>query len=56
MMLEEATDILLFVGRAMNPMHQNPDLPINFNVKMNIVKEISENLKKIGKKVTVRYF
>ena len=56
MMLEEATDIHFFVGRAKNPMHQNPDLPINFNVKMNIVKEIVENLKSIGKKVTVVYF
>ena len=56
MILEEATDIHFFVGRAKNPMHQNPDLPINFNVKMNIVKEIVENLKQIGKKVTVIYF
>ena len=56
MLLEEATDIHFFVGRAKNPMHQNPDLPINFNVKMNIVKEIVENLKSIGKKVTVIYF
>jgi len=56
MMLEEATDVHFFVGRAKNPMHQNPDLPINFNVKMNIVKEIVENLKSIGKKVTVIYF
>ncbi len=56
MILEESTDVHFFVGRAKNPMHQNPDLPINFNVKMNIVKEIVENLKSIGKKVTVVYF
>ena len=30
LLFEEATDINFFVGRAINPAHQNPDLPINF--------------------------
>ena len=34
LLFEEATDINFYVGRAMNPAHQNPDLPINFNIKM----------------------
>ncbi len=56
MLFEEATDINFFVGRAVNPAHQNPDLPINFNIKMNLVKELSECLKKMGKKIKVSYF
>lgn len=56
MLFEEATDINFFVGRAMNPAHQNPELPINFNIKMNIVKELSECLKKMGKRIKVSYF
>ena len=32
MLFEEATDINFFVGRAVNPAHQNPNLPINFNI------------------------
>ena len=56
LLFEEATDINFFVGRAMNPAHQNPDIPINFSVKMNIVKELTENLKKMGKYVKVSYF
>ena len=56
LLFEEATDINFFVGRAVNPAHQNPDLPINFNIKMNLVDELSECLKKIGKKVKVIYF
>ena len=44
------------MGRAINPAHQNPDLPINFNIKMNIVKELTECLIKMGKHVRVSYF
>ncbi len=56
MLFEEATDINFFVGRAINPAHQNPDLPINFSIKMNLVKELSECLKKMGKRIKVSYF
>lgn len=55
-LFEQATDINFFVGRAMNPAHQNPDLPITFNIKMNIVDELSDCLKKMGKKLKVNYF
>ena len=56
MLFEEATDINFFVGRAVNPAHQNPDLPINFHIKMNLVEELSACLKKMGKRVKVIYF
>ncbi len=56
LLFEEATDINFFVGRAINPAHQNPDLPINFNIKMNLVSELSESLKKMGKTIKVSYF
>ena len=56
LLFEEATDINFFVGRAVNPAHQNPDLPINFNIKMRLVEELSECLKKMGKRIKVSYF
>ena len=56
MLFEEATDINFFVGRAVNPAHQNPDLPINFNIKMNLVEELSKCLKQMGKHIKVSYF
>ncbi len=56
MLFEEATDINFYVGRAVNPAHQNPDLPINFNIKMNLVEELSECLRKMGKRIKVSYF
>ncbi|MBQ9084881.1 MAG: SpoIIE family protein phosphatase [Clostridia bacterium] len=56
LLFEEATDINFYVGRAINPAHQNPDLPINFNIKMNLVEELSQALKKMGKRIKVSYF
>ncbi|MBO7353908.1 MAG: SpoIIE family protein phosphatase [Lachnospiraceae bacterium] len=56
LLFEEATDINFYVGRAVNPAHQNPDLPINFNIKMNLVEELSGCLKQMGKRIKVSYF
>ena len=55
-LFEEATDIHFFVGRAMNPAHQNPELPINFNIKMHLIDELATCLQKMGKRVKVNYF
>ena len=56
LLFEEATDINFYVGKAVNPAHQNPDLPINFNIKMNLVQELSKALKRMGKRIKVSYF
>ena len=56
LLFEEATDINFYVGRAINPAHQNPDLPINFSIKMILVEELSACLKKMGKRIKVSYF
>ena len=45
-----------YVGRAVNPAHQNPDLPINFSIKMRLVDELSDALKQMGKRIKVSYF
>lgn len=56
LLFEEATDINFYVGRAMNPAHQNPELPINFSIKMKLVEELSRCLKQMGKRIKVSYF
>lgn len=56
LLFEEATDINFYVGKAINPAHQNPDLPINFSIKMNLVEELSKCLKQMGKRIKVSYF
>ncbi len=56
LLFEEATDINLYIGKAINPAHQNPDLPVHFNLKMLLVEELTFFLKKMGKRVKVSYF
>ena len=56
MLFEEATDINFFVGKAINPAHQSPELPIGFNVKMHLIEELSQCLEKMGKHIKVSYF
>jgi hypothetical protein len=56
LLFEEATDINFYVGRAVNPAHQNPNLPIGFNIKMQLVDELSALLKDMGKTIHVSYF
>lgn len=56
LLFEESTDINFYVGKAVNPAHQNPDLPINFNIKMRLVDELADCLKKMGKRIKVSYF
>ena len=56
MLFEEATDINLYIGKAINPAHQNPDLPVHFNLKMLLVEDLTMYLKKMGKRVKVSYF
>ncbi|MEG2381479.1 MAG: serine/threonine-protein phosphatase, partial [Oscillospiraceae bacterium] len=52
----EATDINFYVGKAMNPAHQNPDLPISFSIKIRLIKDLVERLKQMDKAVHVAYF
>lgn len=56
MLFEEATHIAFYVGRAINPAHQNPDLPIDLSIKLRLVEEIQEKLEKMGKIVTVKFY
>lgn len=48
-LFEDATDINMFIGHAANPAHD--EMPINFNVKMQILKQLSKNLQLMGKRV-----
>ena len=56
LLFEEATDINFFVGKAINPAHQNPSLPIGFHIKMSLVEELAQCLRSIGKKIKISYF
>lgn len=54
LLFEEATDINLYVGRAINPAHK--DLPFGAGSKLYAVDELSNCLLNMGKRVKVSYF
>ena len=56
MLFEEATDINFFGEGPSTPPIRTQNLPINFNIKMRLVEELSECLKKMGKRIKVSYF
>jgi len=52
-LLLEADHIHFIVGHAVNPAHQNPELPGQLGIRLNIVQEIEEQLRIRGKEVTI---
>ena len=56
LIIEECTDLNLFVGKAMNPAHQSSDLPFDLSVRMNLVEQLKECAEHLGKIVTVKYY
>jgi len=47
-MIKGATEIHFYVGTAINPAHQNPHFPADLNIKLRIIDEIVEALRKLG--------
>lgn len=56
LLIEECTAINLFVGTAMNVAHKNSNLPFELSVRMNLVEQLSDVAKKLGKTVQVKYY
>ncbi len=54
--LSDADSIEIILGRAINPAHQNPDLPVELGFKTKFVEEIAELLKSRDKEVVINYY
>ncbi|MDD2494065.1 MAG: SpoIIE family protein phosphatase [Tissierellia bacterium] len=55
LLTEHSTNINFYVGKAVNPAHQNPHFPVGFNIKQKIIHDLVKELRKAGKEVTVKY-
>lgn len=52
-LFEESTHVHFFVGQSVNIAHQG--LPIDTTMKLKLVEKLAENLRSMGKSVTVNY-
>jgi len=55
-LLREADEVRMFVGRAMNPAHQNPNLPRTLGIKSQVAQALADELRRRGKEVQIEYF
>lgn len=53
---EECTHINLFVGRRINPAHQNPSMPTDLNIRMRVIDDLIKLLIKAGRIVKIKYY
>ena len=51
-----ADETVFLVGRAINPSHQNPNMPLSLGLKINVVNEIAELLRQRDKEVEVQLY
>ena len=56
MLIEDCTDLNLFVGKAINVAHQNPDLPFDLGIRQHLVEQLKVTAEKMGKTVTITYY
>ncbi len=56
LLLCQCTHLHVLVGQAINPAHQNPNLPLNLALKHKVVNDICQELREIGKEVVVEFF
>ena len=56
MLVEDCTELHLYVGKAINSAYQNPDLPFDLGIRQNLVDQLKHAVEEIGKQVTVTYY
>jgi len=56
MLIEDCTEIHLYVGKAINSAYQNPGLPFDLGIRQNLVDQLKSSLEAMGKPVTVTYY
>ncbi|WP_124065608.1 SpoIIE family protein phosphatase [Clostridium sp. E02] len=56
MIIEDCTELKLYVGKAINSAYQNPGLPFDLGIRQNLVEQLKHAVEDMGKKVTVVYY
>lgn len=56
MLIEDCTELHLYVGKAINSAYQNPGLPFDLGIRQNLVEQLKNTVEAMGKPVTVTYY
>lgn len=56
LLIEECTELNLFVGTAVNKAHKNSDLNFELSMRMNLAEQLIRIMEQMGKCVTVKYY
>jgi hypothetical protein len=56
LLLREADEVKILLGQAMNPAHQNPNLPRQLGLKAQVVQALANELQRRGKEIEIEYF
>lgn len=55
LLVERCDKLNIWVGQAINPVHQEAGYPMGFNFKMNQIKELAKITERMGKEVKLMY-
>lgn len=56
MLIEDCTELHLYVGKAINSAYQNPGLPFDLGIRQNLVEQLKHTVEEMGKPVIVTYY
>ena len=56
MLIEDCTEVHMYVGKAINSAYQNPNLPFDLGIRQNLVDQLRHAIEEMGKKVSVTYY
>ena len=55
-LIEDCTSVRVFAGRAINPAHQNPGLPADLSIKMQLLDTLCKLVERMGKHVERSFY
>lgn len=56
MLIEDCTELHLYIGRAINEAYQNPNLPFDLGIRQRLVDQLKDSMENLGKSTTIHYF
>lgn len=55
-LIEECTELNLFIGTAVNEAYKSSRLSFDISIRMNLIDQLQSVVKQMGKKITIKYY